>query len=211
MPGARISGSGALAPETHAGVTVGVLEHGDRRVLAYGTAEPDSIFEIGSITKTFTGLVLARMVEQGRVRLHQPVRELLPPGTVPKPAGDEITLLDLATQHSGFPPMPDNLNPANRRNPLADYRAANLYAYIRKHGVAKPRAAKFLYSNLGFGLLGQALSNRAGLSYPNLVRDEITGPLGMSDTGVSISPDQRIRIIHGYDAARRPARLLELA
>ncbi|MGA2146392.1 MAG: serine hydrolase [Bryobacteraceae bacterium] len=207
---ARIPGSGALAPETHAGVTVGVLEHGDRRVLAYGTAEPDSIFEIGSITKTFTGLVLARMVEQGRVRLDEPVRELLPPGTVPKPTGDEITLLDLATQHSGLPQMPDNLNPAYQSNPLADYRAANLYAYIHKHGVAKSRTSKFLYSNVGFGLLGQALSNRAGLSYPNLVQEEVTGPLGMSDTSVFLSPDQRSRIIQGYDAAHRPVRLWDM-
>ena len=74
---------------------------------------PDSIFEIGSITKTFTGLVLARMVEQGKVRLDEPVRELLPPGTVAKPPGREITLLDLATQHSGLPQMPDNFNPVD--------------------------------------------------------------------------------------------------
>src|SRR5258708_28942137 len=129
MPGARISGSGALAPETHAGVTVGVLEHGDRRVLAYGTAEPDSIFEIGSITKTFTGLVLARMVEQGRVRLDQPVRELLPPGTAPKPAGYDITLLDLATYHYGFQQMPANFNPAYQSNTLTDSRSENNYMY----------------------------------------------------------------------------------
>ncbi len=207
---ARTPESGALAPETHAGVTVGVLEHGDRRVMAYGTAEPDSIFEIGSITKTFTGLVLARMVEQGRVRLKEPVRELLPPGTVAKPAGDEITLLDLATQHSGLPQMPDNFNPIDQRNPLADYRAANLYAYLHKRGVAKPRAAKFVYSNVGFGILGQALSNRAGIDYPNLVRDEVTGPLGMRDTGVSLSPEQRSRIIQGYDAAHLPVRMWDM-
>ena len=62
-----------------AGVTVGVLQHGERRVFAYGTAQPESIFQIGSITKTFTALALAQMVEQGKVRLDQPVRELLPP------------------------------------------------------------------------------------------------------------------------------------
>jgi len=207
---ARIPGSGALAPETHAGVSVGVLARGERRVFAYGTAEPDSIFEIGSITKTFTGLVLARMVEQGRVRLDEPVRELLPPGTVAKPTGDEITLLDLATQHSGLPRMPDNFDPVDPRNPYADYRAANLYAYIGKHGVAKPRASKFLYSNVGFGILGQALSNRAGLSYPNLVQEEVTGPLGMSDTVVSLSREQLARFIQGYDAAHRPVRPWDL-
>jgi CubicO group peptidase (beta-lactamase class C family) len=68
------TGSGALAPGTHGGVTVGVSEHGVRRVFSYGTAAPDSIFEIGSITKTFTGLLLARMAEQGKVKFDEPVR-----------------------------------------------------------------------------------------------------------------------------------------
>jgi CubicO group peptidase (beta-lactamase class C family) len=200
------AGTGALAPGTHAGVTIGVLEHGDRRVFAYGTADRDSIFEIGSITKTFTGLVLARMVEQGKVKLDEPVRELLPPGTVAKPQGQEITLLDLATHHSGLPRMPDNLRPADPSNPYADYRAEDLYAYIGKHGVAKPAAADFLYSNLGFGLLGQALANRAGVPYPYLVQEEVTGPLGLTDTVVNLSPEKRTRLIQGHDNSHRPAR-----
>ena len=105
---AKAISSGALAPSTGAGVTIGIVDHGETRVFAYGTAKPDSIFEIGSITKTFTGLLLAQMVQQGEVKFDEPVRELLPAGTVAKPAGSEITLLDLATQHSGLPRMPDN-------------------------------------------------------------------------------------------------------
>ena len=204
------SGDGALAPDTHAGVTVGVLQNGDRRVFAYGTAQPDSIFEIGSVTKTFTGLVLARMVEQGRVRFDQPVRELLPPGTVAKPPGSEITLLDLATQHSGLPALPDNFHPADASNPYVDYHAANLYAYIGKHGVAKPNRPDFLYSNLGFGLLGQALAVRAGMEYRYLVQDEITGPLGMTDTVVNLSPEKLSRFIHGYNSDHRPVHAWDL-
>src|SRR5271166_5725974 len=118
--------SGALAPSTGAGVTIGIVDHGEKQVFSYGTSKPDSIFEIGSITKTFTGLALAQMVEQGKVKFDEPVRQLLPAGTVAKPAGIEITLLDLATQHSGLPPMPDNFNPADKDNPYADYKAAGL-------------------------------------------------------------------------------------
>jgi len=197
--------SGQLAPSTGAGVSIAVVEHGVTRIFSYGAAKPDSIFEIGSITKTFTGLVLSQMVEQGKVNFDDPVREFLPPGTVAKPAGNEITLLDLATQHSGLPRLPDNIHPANPANPYVDYAAANLYAFLAKQTVAKPAQTDFLYSNLGFGLLGQALSNRAGMAYPALLEQEVTGPLGLKDTVVSLSPEQQTRFIPGYDSEHRPA------
>jgi serine-type D-Ala-D-Ala carboxypeptidase/endopeptidase len=202
--------SGALAPATGAGITLGIVEHGVQRIFTYGTAKPDSIFEIGSITKTFTGLVLAQMVEQGKARFDEPVRELLPAGTVAKPAGNEITLLDLATQHSGLPPMPDNFKPADKENPYADYRAADLFAFIARHGVEKPAAASFGYSNLGLGLLGQALAVRTRISYPELLQNEITGPLGMKDTVVSLSPAQQSRFIEGHDGGHHHAHAWDL-
>jgi D-alanyl-D-alanine-carboxypeptidase/D-alanyl-D-alanine-endopeptidase len=181
------------------GLVIGVLDHGKRRIFAYGTAKPDSIFEIGSITKTFTGLILAQMVVQKKVTLDTPIRTLLPAGFVAKPDGAEITLVDLATQHSGLPRMPDNFKPQNPLNPYADYHAAQLQEFIARHGVAKPADAAFLYSNLGFGLLGYGLSLRAGVPYGQLLSNEITGPLHMSDTGVMLSPAQRARLIQGYD------------
>lgn len=196
--------SGQLAPSTGAGVSIAVVEHGVARVFSYGTAKPDSIFEIGSITKTFTGLVLSQMVQQGTVSLDEPVRELLPQGTVAKPAAGEITLLDLATQHSGLPRMPDNFHPADPTNPYVDYTAADLYAFLSRQTVAKPAQTQFLYSNLGFGLLGQALSNRAGMAYPALLEQEVTGPLGLNDTVVSLSPAQQARLIPGHDSRHRP-------
>jgi len=190
--------SGELAPGTGAGLAIGILKHGERRVITYGAAKADSLFEIGSITKTFTGLILARMVAQGKVRLDEPVRELLPAGTVAKPSGAEITLLDLATHHSGLPRMPDNFHPADPDNPYADYDTQKLYAYLTKHGVAKPPDARFDYSNVGVGLLGQALAVRDGRSYPDLLREEITGPLGMADTVVKLSAEQQRRFLQGY-------------
>ncbi len=202
--------NGALAPSTNVGVTIGVIDHGERQLFTYGTAKTDSIFEIGSVTKTFTGLLLSQMVEQGKVKFDDPVRELLPPGAVAKPAGDEITLLDLATQHSGLPRMPDNFKPADKNNPYADYTADDLYSFLKKQGVAKPAKTEFLYSNLGFGLLGQALANRAGVGYPQLLRDEITAPLGMTDTVVTLSSIQQSRFIPGYDGRHHPAHSWDL-
>jgi CubicO group peptidase (beta-lactamase class C family) len=196
---------GALAPQTGGGVTIGVIEKGEQRILSYGTAKPDSIFEIGSITKTFTGLILAQMIEQRKVKLDEPVRLLLPPATVAKPAGPEITLLDLVTQHSGLPRMPDNFHPANPKNPYADYHAANLYAYMAKHGVAKPAHTDFLYSNLGFGLLGQALANRAHETYGELLRKEVTGPLHLKETTIALTAAEKTRLIQGHNAQHQPA------
>jgi serine-type D-Ala-D-Ala carboxypeptidase/endopeptidase len=203
--------SGALAPSTHVGVTIGVVTRGQRNIFSYGIAKPDSVFEIGSISKTFTGLILAQMVEQKSVQLSEPVRELLPSGTVTKPAsGAEITLLDLSDQHSGLPRLPDNFSPANPANPYADYDTKHLYAYIAKHGVALPSNAPFGYSNLGVGLLGAALANRANLSYNDLLHQQITGPLHMDDTAVVLTPSMRARFIEGHDSTHHSAQAWDL-
>src|SRR5262245_50272014 len=194
--------SGDLAPGTGAGLAIGVWKNGERRVFTYGAAKPDSLFEIGSVSKTFTGLMLAQMVAQGQVRLDEPVRELLPAGTVTKPSGSEITLLDLATHHSGLPPMPDNVGWGVNR--LVDYRPQQLYAYLARHGVAKPADATFEYSNLGVGLLGQALAERARKSFADQLRAEITDPLGMTDTVLKLSGEQQRRFLRGYDDKHRP-------
>jgi CubicO group peptidase (beta-lactamase class C family) len=194
-----------LPPDSGVGVTIGVLEHGVRKVFSYGAVKPDSVFEIGSISKTFTGLALAQMVEQKKVRFDEPVRELLPKGTVAAPSsGAEITLLDLSAQRSGLPRMPDNFKSADHANPYADYDAKALYAFISSHGVAMPATPVFGYSNLGVGLLGQLLAARAGTTYEALVRKEITEPLGMHDTAVKLTPALTKRFVAGHAAGNKP-------
>lgn len=197
---------GELAPATGAGVSIGVYSHGVSRVFSFGAARPDSIFEIGSITKTFTGLLLAQMAAQQKVRLDEPVRELLPPGAVAKPPGPEITLLDLAAQRSGLPPMPDNISVANMEQPYADYHAADLVAYLSRRDVANPISRYSEFDSLGFGLLGVALAERAGVSYGQLIEDEIAGPLGLKDTAVTLSPLQQDRMLPGHDEFHGPAK-----
>ena len=183
----------------HGGVSIGVMIRGEPRVFAYGTARPDSIYEIGSVTKTFTALALAQMVEQGAVRLDEPVRELMPAGTVETPFGAEITLLDLATHHSGLPRMPPNFYRKNEDDPFADFHAADLYGYMARHGVKKPADASFEYSNLGLGLLGQVLADHEHMTYAEFMKAEVTDPLGLKDTVVNLSPKQRTRLIQGYN------------
>ena len=195
------------AADGGAGIVIGISEHGQRRILAYGKSKPDSIFEIGSISKTFTGLLLAKMAAGGKLELRDPVRDLLPPGTAPAARGFDMTLLDLATHHSGLPRMPDNPGPGNEREKFSNYRVADLYDFVRRHGLDKPSNPQFVYSNLGFMLLGTALSNRARSSYAELLRNEITAPLGMPDTAIALSPEQmgRFEQGHGYDLRPTPA------
>ncbi|MBV8820517.1 MAG: beta-lactamase family protein, partial [Acidobacteriaceae bacterium] len=185
-------------PGGNGDITVGVLQHGRRQVLSFGAAKPDSIFQIGSITKTFTALLLARMVEQGRVRLDQPLRELLPEDAVKKPRKLEITLLDLATHHSGLPRMPDD---ASLDTP---YSITQLLEFMHRNGVAKLPDTSFNYSNLGFALLGLALEQRAAEPYADLLWEEVIRPLGLRDTAIVLSSDQEARVVPGYDPKDRP-------
>lgn len=190
--------AGVLADGKGIGIAVGVITKSGHQVFALGAAQPDQLFEIGSITKTFTGLTLAQLIEQGKVTPATPVRELLPPGVVAKPAGREITLLDLVTQHSGLPAMPNNFEPADPTNPYADYDAAHLQAFMSKQGVARPEEATFLYSNLGLGLLGYALSRAAGEPYPQLLAREVLKPLHLTDTAIRLTPAEQTRFIPGH-------------
>lgn len=203
-------GKGPLAVTNHGGVTVGVVQHGVRRIYCYGTARPESIFEIGSITKTFTGLMLAQMAVQGQVRLDEPIRELLPPGTVAKPEGDEITLVDLSDMHAALPRFPNNLRASDPDNTFGEYDREALYAFLGKHGVAQPADAPFVYNNLAVGLLGVGLTNRAGVSYATLLQEQVTGPLGLSDTVTALTPAQKGRLIQGYNEKGRPVPPWEL-
>lgn len=196
--------SGSLAPGTGIGVTIGVLRDGERRVFSFGAAKPDSLFEIGSITKTVTGLMLAQMIEAQQVTAEQPVRTLLPANTVPEPSGLEITLLDLVTHTSGLPRIPGNLEPPDPSNPYLAYNTERLYAFLARHGVAKPADAKPSYSNLGFGLLGHALANRANVDYATLMNQLVTTPLCMTDTVVQLDQAHKARFIQGYTHNRQP-------
>ncbi len=199
--------SGDLAPATAAGVVIGVTSHGKRQIFAYGAAKPDAVFEIGSISKTFTGLLLAQLVAQNKAKLDEPVRALLPAGALPSAAsGPEITLLDLSAQRSGLPRLPDNLKPADPTDPYADYDEKALYAFLATHGLAAPAKPEFGYSNLGVGLLGNALAHRAATTYEALLQKEITGPLGMRDTAITLGKSMTARLAAGHDGHHQPAK-----
>ncbi|HEU5115160.1 MAG TPA: serine hydrolase [Isosphaeraceae bacterium] len=165
----------------------------------------DRFFEIGSITKTFTGILLADMVVRGEVRLDDPVRFYLPDDvTVPAFEGREITLVDLATHTSGLPRLPSNFRPKDAENPYVDYSVKDLYDFLSNYKLLRRPGSKMSYSNLGVGLLGHALGRKAGKDYETLLRERVLEPLQLHETALTLDDRQKERLApgHGPDGER---------
>ncbi len=195
------------------GIVVGVIEPTGRRVVAYGnlakddprTLDGDTIFEMGSISKVFTSLLLADMVNGKEVTLDDPAARYLPEHVrMPERNGRPITLLDLATHSSGLPNLPSNMNRKDPANPYADYSVDELYEFLSGYALLRDPGSEVEYSNLGAGLLGQVLARRAGTDYESLVRSRITRPLGMPDTGITLTPSMKQRMATGHNAMVAP-------
>jgi serine-type D-Ala-D-Ala carboxypeptidase/endopeptidase len=195
------------------GLSIGILQDGQRLTMHYGQREAgqerppgdDTVYEIGSISKAFTGILLADAVRRGEVALDEPLTALLPREVNLPRAGDlNITLLHLATHSSGLPRMPSNFAPADAANPYADYSTRRMYDFLASHTLARRPGESHEYSNLGAALLGHALELRAGRPYEQLLVDRICQPLGMNDTRVTLNESMRGRLARGHDADGEP-------
>ncbi|HEY2415944.1 MAG TPA: serine hydrolase [Pirellulaceae bacterium] len=210
------------------GLVVGVIDERGPRIFGFGrkaddkqeAPDGDTVFEIGSVTKVFTGTLLADMVERGLLSVDDPVNKFLPDDIGPLKRGDrEMRLIDLATHTSGLPRMPGNWSPKDMDEPYVDYTTENLFDFLREQ--AKPSVLrsvgkslgslfrtsdepKWEYSNLGVGLLGTLLARKADQPYEDLVLDRICRPLGMTST--RLTPDESMigRLIPGHDADGKP-------
>src|SRR5688572_12419773 len=161
------------------GIVLGVMDaDGTSRIVSFGNAGagaaplgPDTIFEIGSVTKVFTSTVLADMVARGEVGLDVPVNSYLPAGlAIPAQNGVAITLANLAEQNSGLPALPGNFAPGDSANPFSDYTIDDLSQYLADLSLPRLPGESFEYSNLGVGLLGLALAHQADMSYEDVVK-----------------------------------------
>lgn len=173
-----------------------------RGVGSLKTNEPvdeNSVFEIGSNTKTFTGVLLADEVVNGRLGLDDPLQKLLPAGiTAPTRGGRTIDLVHLANHTSGLPRSPANFVRIDPDNPYAAYTPEQAYAALDAYELPRDIGAEFVYSNFGMGLLGTVLAYRNGVTYEELVLAKITGPLGMKDTRIVLTPDLEARLARGH-------------
>lgn len=197
---------------TKGGIVTGELIKGQTTYAAAGNVgvpdvPPERIlFEIGSISKVFTGLVLAQAVVEGRVRLDTPIRELMDSTQkfTDSRVGD-ITLRQLATHTSGLPRLPEDLDlGANPLDPYAHYDRTRLNQTLSQQRLAgKPPFAN-AYSNFGVGLLGDLLARLYGKSWEQLIKEKVTQPLGLPDTVITLSEEQQHRLAPPF-AGNAPA------
>lgn len=180
------------------------VRHG---VVALAQTRPvslDTPFQIASLTKIFTALLLADAAMRGEVGLDDVLDAHLPV-TTPRFEGRAITLIDLATHTSGLSLRPPSRVGRSQDNPYGGYTHDELAGDIAATVLTRAPGASFEYSNFGYGLLGAALSARLGAPYAQLVHTRILAPLGMRATSLTPSAAVRARLIQGYDMDFGPA------
>ncbi len=163
-----------------------------------------TVYEIGSMSKVFTGILLAHAVESGRVELDQPIGSIMKKlQTANQEVGTSIQLGHLSTHTSGLPRLPSNLVPVDPTNPYADYDRKLLLAFMSGVEPERKPGAKGEYSNLGAGLLGDLLAVEAGMDYGTLLKQNLAGPLELGDTCLNLSYDQIDRLAPPHNGNRK--------
>ena len=194
------------------GIVVGTISSEGRKIISAGERslddphplDGDTVFEIGSVTKVFTALLLAEMAEKNEVGLNDPVAKYLPAGfKVPEGNGKTISPLDLATHTSGLPFMPNESTISNE-SAAAKYSTADLRRFVASselRGVGE----KWEYSNIGYWLLSEALAGRGGLDYESLLWKRVITPLGLRNTAFALSPKMKTNLAAGHNAVLQPS------
>jgi D-alanyl-D-alanine-carboxypeptidase/D-alanyl-D-alanine-endopeptidase len=196
------------------GVVVGVARGAEVWIQGYGETvvgngvAPDArtLYEIGSLTKVYTGLLLADAHLRGVARLEDTLAAHLPAGTtVPSVDGAPIRLVHLATHTSGLARLPSNLRTGGV-DPYATYDAGALYAGLAAARPTRAPGGHYAYSNFGTGALGHALARATGVeSYEQLCLARLCVVHGFDDTRVVPSPEQSTRLAPPHDEALRPS------
>ncbi len=199
-----------VQPGVVQGVSIGVVDHDRTWTHSYGTLaesvpttpNENTIYEIGSISKVFTGVLLAHAVGEGEVTLGTSIGEIETSLLHSNPTlASGIQLRHLSTHASGLPRMPDNWKPANTHQPYEDYDRELMMQYL---ATAKPTSEPGKpsgYSNFAVGLLGELLATKAGTTYESLLKQRIVDPLAMTSTSVRVSAENRPRVAPPHQAS----------
>ena len=194
------------------GLVIGAIRGPERAVSGFGetgkgtgvSPGEQTVFRIGSVTKAFTGEVLASLVAGATVKLTDPLEKHLG-WNVPIPTrdGKAVRLIDLATHSGGFPrEVPHQPGPAE--DPFSTITKESFKTSLDRDRLLFAPGTGALYSNMGFDLLAAALAGASGKTYADLLRERITAPLRMNDTGFSITADQKARLMQGHDFDGKP-------
>ena len=155
----------------------------------------DWIFEIGSITKVFTAILLCLQIEEGKIDPQAPVRDM---SDTLKDVPERITPERLISHTSGLPnyvmPLWKAVLRQHPNGPYAAFSRADLLAWFRhRRNRPSPSALRHVYSNLGVGLLGEAMAIMEGKPFADLIAEKVTGPLALKDTTDRLDSDQQNR------------------
>ena len=175
----------------HPSLFVGMIDENGIQQYYYGnkvlegeTIDENTIFEIGFVSKVFTSLLLAEMVERGEVKLDDPIEKFLPQDvSTPSTNNRTITLLDLITHTSGLPRWPNDF-PLTDMHEQHEYDREELYDYLTTVELSKEIGSEYSYSNIGVSLLGHILSLQAGQTYEELLKERVLDKFGMKNTCV---------------------------
>jgi D-alanyl-D-alanine-carboxypeptidase/D-alanyl-D-alanine-endopeptidase len=189
------------------GISIGYIEGDHYGIVHLGSAtrsgkNADNLtqYEIGSISKVFTGILLADAVLRGQVDLNAPAAVDNAAGIrLPSHDGKAITWLDLSTHRSGLPRLAGNFAPTDAKDPYRGYDAKQAAAFVNDYALPRQPGEKHEYSNLGASILGYLLAQQAGKTYDELLRERITAPLKMTDSAVELNEAQAKRLAAPHD------------
>ncbi|WP_055443247.1 serine hydrolase [Lacinutrix himadriensis] len=189
------------------GIVVGVVDGDKVEYFSYGKTalengsdvDENSVFEIGSISKTFTTIMVADEVLKGNMKLSDPIQKFFPEGvTVPTRNNRVITVKDIATHSSGLPRMPDNFEPSNPNNPYADYTIPMAYEFMSHVELTRDIGSLYEYSNFGMGMLGHILELINDKSFEDLLVERIANVYDMKDTRVVFTDNMKAHLAKGH-------------
>lgn len=183
-------------------LAIGIIKNGQAKSYFYGeTAQGNqtlptkaSLYEIGSLTKVFTAILLSNLVEEGTITLDQPISLFLPDTLKKNQDLAKITFQMLANHTSGFPRLPDNFEKVkgySETDPYKGYDKKALYSYLSSFKNQKEPGQEYEYSNLGYAILGDIICDIYKKPYDQIVRDIICKPLEMNNTFQALDPKRK--------------------
>ena len=193
-------------------LVIGVVRDGQTVVFGFGETfdgsgkAPDrrTMLRIGSLTKAFTGQVLASLVADGTVKFSDRLQDRIGWNvTIPSRAGRQIRLIDLVTHSAGLP-REVSREPGRPDNPFSTLTPEAYRNALASDPLIFPPGTGALYSNFGFDVLSAALSHAAGKPYDALLKERVLDPTGLTDTVLSLRPDDHLRLLQGHDFDGKP-------